>query len=84
MVNGQMLVAQACNSSYLGGRDKEDCSLKPAQEKPYLKKSHHKKRDDELTLGVVGPQFKPTKKEKKKKKKIWSMNESNYTLGRGQ
>jgi hypothetical protein len=29
---GQMPVAHACNPSYSGGRDQEDCSLKPAQE----------------------------------------------------
>jgi hypothetical protein len=27
----QMLVAHACNLSYSGGRDQEDCSLNPAQ-----------------------------------------------------
>jgi hypothetical protein len=26
-------MAHACNSSYSGGRDKEDCSSKPAQAK---------------------------------------------------
>jgi hypothetical protein len=26
-----VLVAHACNPSYSGGRDQEDCSLKPAQ-----------------------------------------------------
>jgi hypothetical protein len=41
------VVAHACNPSYLGGRDQEDCGLKPAQAnismRPYLKKTHHKK-----------------------------------------
>jgi hypothetical protein len=39
-------VAQACNPSYSGGRDQEDCSLKPAQanssSRPYLEKTHYK------------------------------------------
>jgi hypothetical protein len=38
----QVLVAHACNPSYLGGSDQVDCSLKPARAKkfarPYLKK----------------------------------------------
>jgi hypothetical protein len=28
----QLPVAYACNPSYSGGRDQEDCSLKPARE----------------------------------------------------
>jgi hypothetical protein len=41
--------AHACNPSYSGGRDQEDCGLKPALgkqfERPYLKKKHlYKKR----------------------------------------
>jgi hypothetical protein len=41
-----MLVDQAYNPSYSGGRDQEDHNLKLAQAKqfsrPYLKKNHHK------------------------------------------
>jgi hypothetical protein len=39
---GWALVANACNASYSGGRDQEDCSSKPARGnssvRPYLKK----------------------------------------------
>jgi hypothetical protein len=40
------LVAHACNPSYSGGRDQEDCSLKPAWtkfENPYLEKKASQK-----------------------------------------
>jgi hypothetical protein len=30
-IQSQVLVAYACNPSYSGGRDKEDCGLQPAQ-----------------------------------------------------
>jgi hypothetical protein len=33
-----MPVAHACNPSYSGSRDQEDCGLKPAQANTYLKK----------------------------------------------
>jgi hypothetical protein len=40
-------VAHACNPSYSGGRDQEDCGLKPARANSLLdtisKKIHHKK-----------------------------------------
>jgi hypothetical protein len=56
------LVAHAYNASYSGGRDQEDCSLKPAWEnssvRPYLKKPFTKKRADGVAQGV-GPEFKP-------------------------
>jgi hypothetical protein len=42
-----MLVVYTCNPSYLGGRDQEDHSLKPAQAtkaRPYLKSIQHKKK----------------------------------------
>jgi hypothetical protein len=32
LTNSQVLVAQACNPSYLGG-DRENCGLRPAQAK---------------------------------------------------
>jgi hypothetical protein len=42
--------ACACNPSYLGGRDQEDHSSKPASGKefarPYLEKTQHQTRDD--------------------------------------
>jgi hypothetical protein len=38
------LVAHACNPNYSGGKDQEDCSLKPAKARPYLEKNpSHKK-----------------------------------------
>jgi hypothetical protein len=47
-ISCQVLVAHTRNPSYLGGRDQEDCSLKPAQAKSSQysiskKKKHHKK-----------------------------------------
>jgi hypothetical protein len=57
-----MLVAHACNPSYSGGRDQEDCSSKPAWANsstgPYLKKILHKKRAVGVTQ-AVDPEFKP-------------------------
>jgi hypothetical protein len=70
------LVAHACNSSYLGDRDQEDCGSKPAQANSSWdpiskKKTHHKKR----TGGVaqrVSPELKPQhhKKRQRKKEKV--------------
>jgi hypothetical protein len=69
-------VAHACNLSYSGARDQEDCASKPAQANsskahPYVeKKKNHRKRAGGVAQGV-GPVFKPQycKKKKKKKKK---------------
>jgi hypothetical protein len=40
-------VVHSCNPNYLGGRDQEDRSLRPAQantfERPYLENTQHKK-----------------------------------------
>jgi hypothetical protein len=45
---GQAPLAHACNPSYSGGRDQEDCGSKPAwansSARPYLKKSFTKLR----------------------------------------
>jgi hypothetical protein len=42
-----VLVAHACNPSYSGGRDQEDCGSKPpwanSSARPYLEKTIHKK-----------------------------------------
>jgi hypothetical protein len=59
-------VAQACNPSYLGGRDQEDCSSNPAQENS-SKKTLHKKRAGGVAQGE-GPEFKPQFKKKRKEK----------------
>jgi hypothetical protein len=57
--NSQAPVAQACNPSYSGGRDLEECGLKPAWENsswdPILKKPNMEK---EVAQGV-DPEFKP-------------------------
>jgi hypothetical protein len=37
-----MLVAHACNTSYSGSRDQEDCGLKPSWETLSQKKTKHK------------------------------------------
>jgi hypothetical protein len=56
-----MPVAHTCYPSYSGGKDQEDCGLKPAQvnslRAPYPKTKSHK-RTGEVAQGV-GPEFKP-------------------------
>jgi hypothetical protein len=63
-------VLDACNLSYLGGRKQEDHCSKPARAnssvRPYLKKTHHRKRADGVAQGV-GPEFKTQYCRKKKK-----------------
>jgi hypothetical protein len=65
-------VAHACNPSYSGGRDQEDCSSKPAWanslKDPIWKKKNHKKRVCGVAQ-VVGPKFKLQYHKKKKKKR---------------
>jgi hypothetical protein len=55
-------VDHACNASYSGGRDQEDCGLKPAWGNsswaPILKKNPSLKRAGGVAQGV-GPEFKP-------------------------
>jgi hypothetical protein len=66
----------AGNHSYSGNRDQEDHGLKPAwtnsscdHMKPYLKKTHHKKRAGVVVKGI-DPEFKPsTAKQTNKKTK---------------
>jgi hypothetical protein len=60
-MDGQVLVTYTCNPSYSGGRDQEDCGLKPAWgivlKTLFLKNPSHKR-----TGGVaqgVGSEFKP-------------------------
>jgi hypothetical protein len=66
-------VTHACNPSYSGGRDQEDCGLKPAwanslhepiSKKPTTKKK--KKRAGGVAEGV-SPEFKPQYFKKKKR-----------------
>jgi hypothetical protein len=47
-------VAHTCNSNYLGGRDQEDHSLKPAGQigRHYLKKNSSQKRTGGVPQGV--------------------------------
>jgi hypothetical protein len=55
-----VLVAYTCNRSYLGGRDQEDCSLKPAKANSLqdpISKNSSQKRAGGMTQGV-GPEFK--------------------------
>jgi hypothetical protein len=48
-------VAYACNPSYSGDRDQEDCGLKPAwansSARPYLEKTHFKNRAGGVAQG---------------------------------
>jgi hypothetical protein len=68
-----MLVAQACNPSYSGGRNQEDLGSRPAQANSslrlYLKKILHKKSAGGVVQGEEGPEFNPQYCKKKKKKK---------------
>jgi hypothetical protein len=55
-----MPVAHACNSSYSGGRDQEDGGSKPAwanRLRPYLKKTHDRKRAGGVAQGVSPSSF---------------------------
>jgi hypothetical protein len=49
-------MAHAYNLSYSGGRDQEDCSLKPtwanSSQDPISKKTHHKKRAGGVAQGI--------------------------------
>jgi hypothetical protein len=72
-----VLVAHACNPSYAGGSDQEDCSLKPAWAnkkftRPLLEKIRHKKekRAGRVAQGV-GLELKPQYRHKKKKKSFF-------------
>jgi hypothetical protein len=73
-------VAHACNPSYSGDRDQEDCSSKPAWANSfvrfYLKKTLCKKRAGGVAQGI-GPEFKPQHCKKKKKKNSWCLGEKN-------
>jgi hypothetical protein len=73
----QGTVAHACNPSYLGGRDQEDCGSKPAREnssaRTYLKKKNpSQKRDGGVAQGL-GPEFKPQYRKKKSYEKILNL-----------
>jgi hypothetical protein len=64
-------VAHACNPSYTGGRDQEDCSLKPARansSRDPISKKPSQKRSGRVAQGV-NPEFKPQHHKKKEKKK---------------
>jgi hypothetical protein len=54
-------MAHACNPSYSGSKDKEDCGLKPAQanssEDTITRKKNHKNRAGRVAQGE-GPEFK--------------------------
>jgi hypothetical protein len=56
-----VLVAHTCNPNYSGGKDQEDCGLKPAwansSQDPLLKKALHKKKAGGVAQGE-GPEFK--------------------------
>jgi hypothetical protein len=57
--------------SYSEGREQEDHGSKPAQAKfvrPYLEKTHHKKRVGRVAQGK-GPEFKPQYGRKKKRRR---------------
>jgi hypothetical protein len=67
---GEEILDSACNPSYSGSRDQEDCSSKPtlsnSWQDPILKKTHHKKRACRVAQGE-GPEFKPQYCKKRKK-----------------
>jgi hypothetical protein len=59
-------VAHACNPSYSGGRDQENCSSKPALQETLTQKILHKNRAVGEAQGE-GPEFKPQYCAKEKK-----------------
>jgi hypothetical protein len=68
-------VAHACNPCYSGGRDQEDCSLKPAQgnsSRDFISKipTTKKKRAGGVAQGV-GPEFKP---------QYWKKSKTGYAV----
>jgi hypothetical protein len=80
-------VAYACNPSYPGGRNQDDCGSNPAQAyssvRPYLEKKPSQKRAGGVAQGV-GPEFKPWYCKKKLKKGSLSYkcpNKNCYELG---
>jgi hypothetical protein len=74
--------AHACNPSYSGGRDQEDCGSKPARAnrsvRPYLEKTYHKKRASGVAQGV-SPEFKTQVLQKKKK--VFKFMETESIMG---
>jgi hypothetical protein len=72
----QVPVVHTCNLSYSEGRDQEDHGSKPASgkqfRKPYLEKTHHKKRAGRKNTRLVSMRpciQNPALSKKKKKKK---------------
>jgi hypothetical protein len=64
-------MVHACNPGYSGGRDQENCNLKPAWTNSswdsYLEKNPLQKRACGVAQGI-GPEFKPQHHQKKKRK----------------
>jgi hypothetical protein len=62
-------MAHSCNPSYLGGRDQEDRSSKPARAnssvRPCLEKNHHKTSAGGVAQGISS-EFKPQNCKRKK------------------
>jgi hypothetical protein len=61
-------VAHACNSDYSGGRDLEDCGLKPAQTNSSQDPISKKKKKSQKTAQGERPEFSTSTAKKKKKK----------------
>jgi hypothetical protein len=64
-------VAHTCNPSYSGGRDQEDCSLKPAganSSQDPISKTPNTKRAG-VVVQAEGSEFKPQYHKKKRKEK---------------
>jgi hypothetical protein len=69
-----VLAAHTCNPSYSGGRDQEDLGSKPVWangfERPYLKKTHHKKGLVEwLKVKALSSNTSTAKKKRKRKRR---------------
>jgi hypothetical protein len=64
----RVLVAHTCNPSYSGGRDQEETSLGKEFLRPYLEKTHYKRRASRVAQGV-GPDFKLQYYRKKERRK---------------
>jgi hypothetical protein len=68
----QEKVRHFCNPSYSGGRDQDDCGLKLAPSKQFIKTLSQKNPSQKGAGGVaqnVGPEFKPQHHKKKKRRR---------------
>jgi hypothetical protein len=75
-------VAYACNPSYSGDRDQEDCGLKPAwansSARPYLEKTHFKNRAGGVAQGDGLSSSPSIAKKKKSQCELWVQEDRKF------